>query len=529
MDRSTRRSLPIALAAVLFMLMSGLPAAASPVRFAVVIGNSDYNGDGRLDPVAPAGPSDSAPIYAPDLPGAHRDAQAVRAALARLGFEVFYKENADAADLKAAMAAFNATAATAGPGARLIFYFSGHSVQIEEQQYLIPVRTLVPTKPGLGGNDRFSYMDLDRLTRGLVSILGLKPPDVSDDLTLVLLDACRTNPWPGLADRGWRADAATDPELRSDLGFLTAVGDGFPGRPDSTVLMLAAAPGHPAADLGDSVSPFTTAVLAQLGQPISVRALTQAVGRSVLRATGGRQRPYAYQRAFDDRCLSVCTPGRGDWLPAPSSGLSLASRRAVAESYAAADAALRQARLAAGIAAGVRTDAAQPWVGAAEQIPGRVAPSVGYLADEDEEAFRQYFRGQIRDGRPDGLGVYTGECVTVFRSRCPLSEVRAFTGSFVAGAPGGPGVFLDARTGEQSIGRFAGPDMIEGRGFAPQLELGVTFMPNGDMSAGRMRDGRVAAGVVWRNYGGVADEGPAPEPGRPAAAVRTPGAPDSMP
>lgn len=99
--------------------MAAAPGAAR--RFALVIGNDNYKS------VTP-------------LRNARADARAVAAALRAVGFKVTLEQDVTLDKLKSALRAFKSQISG---GDDAVFYFSGHGVQFEGTNYLIPT-DLVP-------------------------------------------------------------------------------------------------------------------------------------------------------------------------------------------------------------------------------------------------------------------------------------------------------------------------------------------------------------------------------------------------
>lgn len=100
-----------------------LPLAASGERVALFIGNKDYEVKGL-----------------PDLDNTLNDAQDMKAALEQVGFEVIYRENADALEMDGAVHEFKSKLTRNSIG---LVYYSGHGVQADGDNYLMPVRTQI--------------------------------------------------------------------------------------------------------------------------------------------------------------------------------------------------------------------------------------------------------------------------------------------------------------------------------------------------------------------------------------------------
>lgn len=220
-----------------------IPAPAAPLsadgrRQALVIGNAAYAGKPLANPV--------------------NDARDVAAALGRLGFKTSVLINADRRAMIQAIQEF-------GRNARdtvAVFYFAGHGVQVRGENFLIPV----------GANIR-SEADVEHEAISAGRVLGTLD-EAQNRLNIVVLDACRDNPY----GRGFRSDSR-------GLASISA--------PKGTIIAYATAPGDVAQDGSGRNSPYTSAVLRNLATPgQSIEFFFKEVGRDVDRATGGRQRPW---------------------------------------------------------------------------------------------------------------------------------------------------------------------------------------------------------------------------------------------
>ncbi|HSX79565.1 MAG TPA: caspase family protein, partial [Candidatus Saccharimonadia bacterium] len=141
--------------------MPGKASAGGERRAALVIGNAAY---------------DSAPLRNPV-----NDARVMAATLRTLGFEVTALENATLTDMKRAIDDFGDSLRSGG-GIGL-FYFSGHGIQINGRNFIIPVGVRVKGERDV----EYESVDVGR-------VLG-KMEDAGNRMNLVILDACRDNPF----------------------------------------------------------------------------------------------------------------------------------------------------------------------------------------------------------------------------------------------------------------------------------------------------------------------------------------------
>ena len=132
-------------------------------RVALVIGNNDYQHAKKLD-------------------NAVADAQAFRRELEARGFQVVYRENANRRAMNGAMDEFIGKLGTDAIG---LVYYSGHGVQINRANYLVPTDLLAKT-PSDFVNDA---IDLEKLVS--------RVSQAQAKFSLAVIDACRDNPFPG--------------------------------------------------------------------------------------------------------------------------------------------------------------------------------------------------------------------------------------------------------------------------------------------------------------------------------------------
>jgi uncharacterized caspase-like protein len=152
--------LPLLAAAMIFASAAGaVTTDGTERRVALVIGNSAYQ-------------------FTPHLPNPTNDAEAMAAALQRLGFEVSKGIDLDRMETELIIREFTKKL----PGADVaLFFYAGHGMQVARQNYLIPVDAQLADETDL----HFEATDLN-----LVLNLMEREPRVN----LVFLDACRDNP-----------------------------------------------------------------------------------------------------------------------------------------------------------------------------------------------------------------------------------------------------------------------------------------------------------------------------------------------
>lgn len=252
-------------AILLLVLVSTLAARAEPLRgVALVIGNSDY--------------VDIAPLANPA-----NDARAMEALLAALGFETTLALDRDARRLSRDLRDFGEDAD--GADVAVLFY-AGHGIEAGGENFLVPVDAGPAALDAAG----------ERLVplSAIVAELQTTVP-----VTILMLDACRDNPFPRGATLRLTADAAPAPVSANGLGETRGVARmSRPARAledFGTVIAFAAAPGQAALDgpQGGN-SPYTTALLRHFDTMAGTEfgIVMRMVAEEVYLKTSGRQRPW---------------------------------------------------------------------------------------------------------------------------------------------------------------------------------------------------------------------------------------------
>ena len=259
-------------------------------RVALVIGNGAYE-------------------HAPRLANPLNDVSDISAALGRLGFQVTKLENADYDGLRRGLRAFTRAASTAETA--LIFY-AGHGIEIDGRNFLVPVDARMASDQDV----EYEAVPLDLVSRAV---------ERASELRLVILDACRENPFAVAMRR---------------TGATRSIGRGLARvEPAGEFLVAYAAKGGSlAADGKGRNSPYSTALLAHLEQPgLEVGLMFRKVRDAVLAATGGQQEPFVYGSLSSKGAYLNALPE----VPEPTTSreatveTGIASVRAAAEQVAA--------------------------------------------------------------------------------------------------------------------------------------------------------------------------------------------------
>jgi len=242
------RSLAIFALTAIAVALFGHPAKAGK-RVALVIGNSDYQHVARL-------------------PNPDNDAAAMESTFRAAGFDlVDSRRDLNAADMRRALREF---ADKSRESDVAVIYFAGHGIEVDGTNYLVPVDATLE-------RDTDVYDEAFSLDRVLLAIEPAKK------LRLVILDACRENPFSRLMKR-----TIGSREITRGLARVE------PARPN-TLVAYAAKAGSTAADGNGKNSPFTTALVKHIVTPgLDLRKAFGFVRDEVLAETSNRQEPFLF-------------------------------------------------------------------------------------------------------------------------------------------------------------------------------------------------------------------------------------------
>ncbi len=220
-------------------------------RVALIIGNAQY---GHVERLANPG----------------HDATLIAATLQKLGFTLI----GGAAQQDLDKTTFDKLVQTFGrdiQGADVaLFYYAGHGLQVQGTNWLLPVDAN-PTRP--------QDLDFQMIDAGLV----LKQMDgAGTRLNILILDACRNNPFATLGSRG----------VEGGLAQMRA--------PEGTLISFATQPGNVAVDGSGADGPYATALANAMRQPgLDIFRLFNQVGLAVKRDTQGAQLPWVSSSPID--------------------------------------------------------------------------------------------------------------------------------------------------------------------------------------------------------------------------------------
>lgn len=231
-------------------------------RSALVIGNGAY-ADGPLA-------------------NAVNDAKDVTSTLRDIGFQVTLVLDADKRTIDEAVEAFSRRL---GAGEIGLFYFSGHGVQVEGENYLVPINARLNRQ----GDAQYDAVPLGKVINAVEV--------TSATAKIIILDACRNNPFY----RRWRTTRGG-----ASRGLAAPVNSG-----SGTFIAFSTAPGKEARDWleNSSNSPFTASLLLHLRTPnLEVGQLFRRVRRDVVQATGSEQTPWVSEALVGEVYLNPQSP-----------------------------------------------------------------------------------------------------------------------------------------------------------------------------------------------------------------------------
>ena len=228
---------------LLTALVPALHAQETGKRVALIIGNDAYS-------ISP-------------LKNAVNDARAMDKALKTAGFQTIILENAKEADMDRVIGEF---LDKLGPDDTALFFFAGHGVQIESENFLVPV-DFVPVATISAA--KFACVSVARVFDELKRKRAKR--------NIVILDACRSNP------------VAAKYSLEAGLAKPQDA-------PKETFIAFSTGPGQTATDNPDGRNSWFTEALADyISQPaltVEINEMFTRVKKRVSDATEGRQTPW---------------------------------------------------------------------------------------------------------------------------------------------------------------------------------------------------------------------------------------------
>jgi uncharacterized caspase-like protein len=225
--------------ALLLLLLAPLTAASEASRIALVIGNARYKDSPLINPV--------------------NDARALSAALRSAGFEVIELHEQGSAGMRRAIREFGEKLRGKDAG---LFYFAGHGVQVRGRNYLVPVDADIKYE------DEIEDQSVE------IGLVLSKMESAKARVNLVILDACRNNPY-----------ARTNRSAANGLAPIDA--------PIGTLVAFATSPGQVASDGTGANGLYTSHLVREMAAPgLKVEDVFKRVRAGVRMASAGRQIPW---------------------------------------------------------------------------------------------------------------------------------------------------------------------------------------------------------------------------------------------
>ena len=223
----------------------GLGPASAETRVALVIGNGAYASTARL-------------------PNPSHDAEDVSASLRRSGFEVIQGVDLRQADMQDLTIRFARAASRADVA---LFYYSGHAMQYNGVNYLMPVDATLTDEADLK-----RFVRVDEIVNDLQQAKNLR---------ILVLDSCRDNPLAETLKRS--AGTTRAASIGRGLSKVEA--------PRGTIVSFSTQSGQVAADGVGRNSPYTTAFLKHIEQPQEIGDVFRDISSDVYDASGKTQLP----------------------------------------------------------------------------------------------------------------------------------------------------------------------------------------------------------------------------------------------
>ena len=212
-------------------------------RIALVIGNSNYTS-----------------VTA--LPNPANDARAMTNFLSSAGFQVVQAPDLTQSDMRRTIADFAKTVSDKGPDTVALVFYAGHGLQVDGENFLVPVDARIEREADVP-------LQATRLA-DLMNALSSVP----SKSRIVILDACRNNPFSAINKTAGRGLAIVD-------------------APNGSIVSYSTAPGTEALDGDGQNSPYTTALMKIGHEPgLPIEQLLKRVRLDVSNTTARQQFPW---------------------------------------------------------------------------------------------------------------------------------------------------------------------------------------------------------------------------------------------
>jgi uncharacterized caspase-like protein len=278
------------------LALAGLVIAGDTVlaesRIALVIGNSSYR---------------SVSV----LPNPENDARAMTELLNGAGFEVVTARDLSQIEMRATISDFAARVAAKGSDTVALVFYAGHGLQVDGENFMVPVDARVEREADVP----LQAVRLADLMNALAAVPSKN--------RIIMLDACRNNPF-------------------SEINKTTGRGLAIVDAPTGSIVAYATSPGSVAEDGTGSNSPFTTAMLTIAREPgVPIEQAFKRVRLAVHQATEGRQTPWESSSLtgefffFQGQLVASATAGTAVAAAGSGAAAAAAGGKTAAQSVAA--------------------------------------------------------------------------------------------------------------------------------------------------------------------------------------------------
>jgi len=216
-------------------------------RIALVVGNNNYSG--RIAKL-------NNPV---------NDARSIKEILGKRGFEVIYLEDGSKKSMRNSLNKFYKKIEKGGVG---MFYFSGHGIEVDGQNYLIPVDAKIEEKT----DTEYEAIALNKITKRM--------QNSGNRLNIIVLDACRNDPFSRAVGAGGLAKVEP---IGMFVSFATGAGSvASDGKSGENGL-------------------FTKSLIKYMKRGLDLRDVFQKTRKDVYQASNHKQFPAIYDQTINGK------------------------------------------------------------------------------------------------------------------------------------------------------------------------------------------------------------------------------------
>ena len=216
-------------------------------RIALVVGNNNYSG--RIAKL-------NNPV---------NDARSIKEILGKRGFEIIYLEDGSKKSMRNSLDKFYKKIEKGGVG---MFYFSGHGIEVDGQNYLIPIDAEIEEK----SDTEYEAIALNKITKRM--------QNSGNRLNIVVLDACRNDPFSRAVGAGGLAKVEP---IGMFVSFATGAGSvASDGKSGENGL-------------------FTKSLIKYMKRGLDLRDVFQETRKDVYQASNHKQFPAIYDQTINGK------------------------------------------------------------------------------------------------------------------------------------------------------------------------------------------------------------------------------------